>query len=751
MRMNTDLEQNAPADFGDDQSTLQPPPSDGDFMDVPTHDEEAPNVQDHSQLPSPEQYKANMNGGAVIGTGANIDIDNPQDGDDVVHDQLPSVQEYKTSMSFNNKDGSDPKDFKKSRAGLYTFLGLFLLTVIVTAIAVPTAMKKQGQGRQSSKSSAASSSNGGASSGSTPTNYVITATPPPHFTPTPPPQMAPLANRFDETFKYLTNYGVVDREVLADITSAQYKATKWIADEDDYNIAVPVHPAGTKYTDTRFVERWTLAIFYFSTGGPSWKYQNNFLAPVDHCFWFSTLSDPLGRIFKMGVTNCVNDYDGQRVTEIEMSNNNLSGPLPSELQYLVRLVSWITPFNLELGGDTGMVPFLPLVETLAHLELQYCGLAGTIPEKIGNLEKLVFLGLGNNVLTGEIPESFFGLTNLEVLGLDDNQLESSIAPFAKLTKIQKLYLEDNLITGEITDEMLTIGWADMVDLDLSVNRIEGPIPEKIWTMPNLQVVDIHGNDFIGQIPKVDSVNEKLVFLALQDNSLEWRIPESISNLASLRHFDISANKFVSPIPSTMSQMTNLVSLYTGLNGFDENPIPDFLANMTNLLELSMKQNKLTGEIPSFFGSFTNLQVLDLDFNRLNGTIPSELGLLSGLDTLMLNRNYLSGTIPSSFSNLVDLDVLVLDGNNITGSADPICGQTAFNLTFFSSDCDRPDAEVECSCCNICCNDNNATCNNFDWTVNLDGIWEYDFQRLVYTFSQEALPVDAKKKLYKREA
>ena len=125
MRMNTDLEQNAPADFGDDQSTLQPPPSEGDFMDVPTHDEEAPS--DHNQLPSPEQYKANMNGGAVIGTGANID-----DGDGDAHDQLPSVDEYKANMSFNNKDGSAPKDFKKSRTGLYTFLGLFLLTVIVT-------------------------------------------------------------------------------------------------------------------------------------------------------------------------------------------------------------------------------------------------------------------------------------------------------------------------------------------------------------------------------------------------------------------------------------------------------------------------------------------------------------------------------------------------------------------------------------------------------------------------------------------
>lgn len=199
-----------------------------------------------------------------------------------------------------------------------------MLSLLFLSIAVPVAMKKQVRGKSSSSSAANSSYDSSASNandsygGSTPTGGVLSATPPPHFAPTLPPQMMPVANRYDETFKYLTNYGVVDRAVLADTTSAQYMATKWIADEDDYEIAVPVHPTGVKYTDSRFVERWTLAVFYYSTGGPSWKYQNSFLTPVDHCFWFTTFSDPLGHIFKMGVTHCMNDYDGQRVTEIEM-------------------------------------------------------------------------------------------------------------------------------------------------------------------------------------------------------------------------------------------------------------------------------------------------------------------------------------------------------------------------------------------------------------------------------------------------
>lgn len=240
--------------------------------------------------------------------------------------------------------------------------------------------------------------------------------------------------------------------------------------------------------------------------------------------------------------------------------------------------------------------------------------------------------------------------------------------------------------------MIQQGWQNMVDLDLSVNRLEGPIPTNIWSMNNLEVLDIHGNDFLGPIPEIDSVHDKLFFLSFQENGLEFRIPESIGNLVSLKHLDVSSNSLTIPFPSAMSQMTNLVSLYTGINNFDVHIMPDFLAGMTNLRELSMKQNQLIGEIPTFLGGLTNLQVLDLDFNKLEGTIPAvsktrarspspydtggskeifvsnnvlmhaslnissnqELGLLTNMDTLMLNRNYLIGTIPTTFGDLTDI-------------------------------------------------------------------------------------------------
>ena len=162
----------------------------------------------------------------------------------------------------------------------------------------------------------------------------------------------------------------------------------------------------------------------------------------------------------------------------------------------------------------------------------------------------------------------------------------------------------------------------MVDLDASGNRLTGPLPANLFTsLLALEVLDLHANDFIGNIPEIGDYHDTLAFFAVQDNSLVGNIPDSFANATELKHIDITANQMTLPFPPRMKEMTSLVSLHTGINGFTNHPIPDFLASMTNLKEISMKQNSLTGQIPAFLGGLTNLRILDLDFNRLTGSIP----------------------------------------------------------------------------------------------------------------------------------
>jgi hypothetical protein len=85
------------------------------------------------------------------------------------------------------------------------------------------------------------------------------------------------------------------------------------------------------------------------------------------------------------------------------------------------------------------------------------------------------------------------------------------------------------------------------------------------------------------------------------------------------------------------------------------------------------------------------------------------------------------------------EILLLDNNEFSGSADVICLDQRLDITHFVADCGAPNPEIVCSCCTVCCHDSNATCNNLDWDVNLDPIWEYGFDRVVYSFSQNVLP------------
>ena len=93
----------------------------------------------------------------------------------------------------------------------------------------------------------------------------------------------------------------------------------------------------------------------------------------------------------------------------------------------------------------------------------------------------------------------------------------------------------------------------------------------------------------------------------------------------------------------------------------------------------------------------------------------------------------------SWPTLFRTDVVLLDGNEFSGDTSVLCNIPSVNFTVFSADCD----EIACPCCTICCTDSDPNCNNKDWRITLNGIWEYDFQRVTFQFGDEALPASAK--------
>ena len=92
-------------------------------------------------------------------------------------------------------------------------------------------------------------------------------------------------------------------------------------------------------------------------------------------------------------------------------------------------------------------------------------------------------------------------------------------------------------------------------------------------------------------------------------------------------------------------------------------LPADIASLPSLQYLYLQHNKFSGDIPSLLSP--QLNVLDLSYNAFTGSIPKTLQNLTELTSLNLQNNSLSGEIPKL--NVTNLRLLNLSYNNLNGS------------------------------------------------------------------------------------
>lgn len=89
------------------------------------------------------------------------------------------------------------------------------------------------------------------------------------------------------------------------------------------------------------------------------------------------------------------------------------------------------------------------------------GLTGRIPDSIGYLSELQYLGLTSNSLSGSIPDTFRGLAQLSMMTLQENKLQGIIPSWiGSLKNLKILNLGNNSLTGTIPP---TIGNMDSLE------------------------------------------------------------------------------------------------------------------------------------------------------------------------------------------------------------------------------------------------------------------------------------------------
>ena len=390
-------------------------------------------------------------------------------------------------------------------------------------------------------------------------------------------------------------------------------------------------------TDTR-VDYYALGELHNGTDGANWTNATNWAsaAPLDE--WYGVVTDT-----------------GGRVTELNLEENNLRGPLP---------------------------PGLGQLTNLSFLGLHTNQLTGEIPPELGQLTNLETLWLGDNGLTGEIPPELGQLTGLSTLHLLRNQLRGEIPPeLGQLTNLSDLDLSGNRLTGEIPPELGQL--ASLERLVIWASELTGEIPPELGQLANLRVLKLVDNfSLTGEIPPELGQLTSLERLWLLNNDLTGEIPPELGRLTNLSNLDLSRNpQLTGEIPPELGQLTRLSTLKLSANQLT-GEIPSELGQLTSLSDLNLSGNQLTGEIPA---ELTNLSSLNLSANQLTGEIPVELGQLTNLWDLLLEKNQLTGEIPSELGQLTNLLDLNLSSNQLMGNIPPELGDLgslrSLNLAF----------------------------------------------------------------------
>lgn len=282
-----------------------------------------------------------------------------------------------------------------------------------------------------------------------------------------------------------------------------------------------------------------LVALYNNTNGPSWTNQSGWLASNTPCSWYGTTCD------------------AGHVTEIRLSRNQLSGPLPAELLNLGHLRVLIMQFNKLVGNLPPGLSTLAELRELDFFNNQFSGsipsqfggfaslqklslsdnkLTGVIPPELGNLGTLTHMWLSNNRLSGSIPPELGRLTSLRLLSISQTyQLTGPIPPeLGNLSNLENLYLYNNALTGSIPTDLGRLTKLRILYL-FSNGGLSGTIPPQIWQLPNLEEIWLEYTRLTGAIPAEVGNLSKLRYLRVGNTSLSGTLPHTLTAL-SLQSF-----------------------------------------------------------------------------------------------------------------------------------------------------------------------------------------------------------------------
>jgi hypothetical protein len=382
-------------------------------------------------------------------------------------------------------------------------------------------------------------------------------------------------------------------EALLDESSSQYKALSWMVHDDPANMMMTMVGNFSQSLSSSLLmtimERYTMAVLYFSTDGPNWALLYDFLGGQSICDW-----EPI---------QCSEEG---AVVGIRMGKSAFCSTI---------LHSLLSLFFSNKAKYQNVLPFFFVFRSLREVENN---LNGTLPTELYALSSLEDLSLWGNRLQGTLPSYLGSLTRLTMLQLGENLLTGSFPEsFSDLRKLEWLYMDYNALTGSVP--MIP----SMETMAIAYNFLTGTISGSAASFSSLQAIVLGGNMISGSIPESIFSSSSLTWLTLPGNQLSGSLSSKLGNLVELELLVLSNNDLTGAIPSEIGLLKNLEVLYLDSNAFN-------------------------GTIASQIGSLTRLDQLRLQDNQLSGSVSLELSSLFLTSSVKLFANNLTGSLDDVF-------------------------------------------------------------------------------------------------------
>ncbi|KAL3809835.1 hypothetical protein ACJIZ3_000088 [Penstemon smallii] len=360
---------------------------------------------------------------------------------------------------------------------------------------------------------------------------------------------------------------------------------------------------------------------------------------------------------------------------LDLSANNFYGHLPEELGGLKKL----TYLGLRHNAIYGSIPTsLGTLSALSVLDLSYNELSGSIPSSLGNLSTLRTMDLFDNYLSGPIP-SWIGnlrdLRNLYLYGYN-GQLSGRIPlSLGQLSNLEELYLSGTTLDSTLCEaHFAKLSKLRKLVLDSFKFRVGFD-----WVPPfQLGALMMQSCDIEGQFPQWLRLQKEIVSLYLMNCSISGALPNwfHYMNLSDLR---LSQNHIQGPIPNNIGRMLPSLIVLLLEENYITGSIPDSLCELKFLMSLDLSKNKLSGNLLDCWENFQQLASLKLSSNEISGFIPNSIGRAYPLMSLHLNNNSLTGKLPSTLRNCTFLRILDIGENMLSGKLPKWIGEYLIDL------------------------------------------------------------------------